>query len=222
MAFRKWRIGYVLGVCRTPQSFAAADAQGITENFIKSSRVPGVTARAFHTLVRVMCFALRLRKAVAFREAKAMSIALDDRGGYRAVAFRSCNSAGKITGGCLCVLRRGGDFSQKHLEDADEDYSRDMAKSVIRAIERVVTSPHTGAVDRELVTHICSVVYIWVADGGASAQKCLRFLAAEHMPNMLWVGRDRAHAARIATSGPLTCEKTFGAWFDDVAARACS
>ena len=91
-----------------------------------------------------------------------------------------------------------------------------MAKSVIRAIERVVTSPHTGAVDRELVTHICSVVYIGVADGGASAQKCLRFLAAEHMPNMLWVGRDRAHAARIATAGPLTCEKTFGAWFDDV------
>ena len=114
------------------------------------------------------------------------------------------------------MLRRGGDFSKKHLEDADEDYSRDMAKSVIRAIERVVTSPHTGAVDRELVTHICSVVYIGVADGGAPAQKCLRFLAADHMPNMLWVARDRAHAARIATAGPLTCEKTFGAWFHDV------
>ena len=33
----------------------------------------------------------------------------------------------------------GGQFSEKHLEDADEDYSRDMGNSIIRAIERVVT-----------------------------------------------------------------------------------
>ena len=62
---RAWR------VCRTPQSFAAAEAHGTTENFIKGSRVPGVSARAFQTLVHVMCFALRLRKRAALRQAKA-------------------------------------------------------------------------------------------------------------------------------------------------------
>ena len=207
---RAWR------VCRTPQSFAAAEAHGITENFIKGSRVPGVSARAFQTMVRVMCFTLRLRKRVALRTAKAMSVGLDDRGGYRVVSFKTCDAKGKVSSGCLCVLRRGGRFSEKHLEDADEDYSRDMGNSIIRAIERVVTDPHTNSVDNELVDHICSVVYLGVADGAICAQKCLKFLAVGRMPNMLWVGRDRAHAARIATSGPLVKEATFGAWFDDV------
>ena len=54
-----------------------------------------------------------------------------------------------------------------------------------------------------------------VADGAAAAQKCLKFLAAGRMPNLLWVGRDRAHAVRIATSGPLLREAHFKSWWDD-------
>ena len=210
---RAWR------VCRTPQSFSAAEAHGITENFIKGSRIPGVSRKAFAALVRVMCFALRLRKRAALRRAKAISLALDDRGGYRVAVFRSCSEDGTISTGCLAVLRRGGGFSEKHLEDADEDYSKAMADSIIRGIERLATCPRTHTVDAEFVDKVCAIVFIAVSDGAAAAQKCLKFLATGRMQHMYWVGRDRAHAARIATSGPLWKEQKFGEWFGDVFSR---
>ncbi len=212
------------GACRTPQSFQAAEAHGITENFLKGSRVPATSRKAFRAMVRVMACALRERKLRALRLAKAISIAFDDRKAYRFVSFKcslsepvlGCSGVqGHVVSGCLAVLRRGGDFSHKELSHSDEDYSKEMANSIIRGIQSIAQCPRTGQVDNTLVTDICRRVRIAVADGCACAQKCCRYLAVNHMPNLLWCGRDRAHALRIATSQPLLKEDKFKAWWDD-------
>ena len=206
---RAWR------ACRTPQSFRASEAHATTDTFIRCSRIPGTTAKAFASMVRVMSLALRARKLVALREAQAVSISLDDRGAFRLVGFKAIMADGEAVTGCLGLLRRGGNFSSKRLSDTDEDYSRDMANSVLRAIERLAACPHTGAVDAELVKDICRKVFAGVSDGAPAAQKALKFMTA-FMPHMLWVGRDRAHAARIATSQPLVKEKLFKEWYEDI------
>ncbi len=207
---RAWR------ACRTPCSFYAAEAHGITENFINGSRVHGARRKAFAAMVKVMGLAIRKRKLEALKAADHVSIGLDDRGGFRLLRFRCDSPSGAVVSGCLGVMRRGGAFSEKQLEDMDDDYSRAMSKSVVRAIQRIATDPLLSTVDAVLVDLICKKVCIGVADGASSAQKCLRFLACGPMPNLLWCARDRAHAVRIATSTPLVNEITFKAWWQDI------
>jgi hypothetical protein len=62
---------------------------------------------------------------------------------------------------------------------------------------------------------VCDRVRIAVADGCVPAQECLMFLATGRMQNLLWCGRDRAHALRIPTSEPWLAEECFKAWWDD-------
>jgi len=81
---RAWR------ACRTPQSFAAAEANGITENFIKGSRVVGAKRKAFRAMIRIMALVLRAHKLRALQAAKSISVVLDDRGSFRLVSFRCC------------------------------------------------------------------------------------------------------------------------------------
>ena len=229
---RAWRS------CRTPQSFAAAEANGCTDNFIKGSRVPGTSRKAFRSMVETMALVLRARKRNVLASAEAISLVLDDRGAFRVVSFRcslapasdaqdsgnaqdpglgaqGSGAAPCVATGCLAVLRRGGNFSEKSLADCDEDYSREMAQSIVRAIEQIAQCPRSGERDAALVDRICQRVRVGVSDGAAAAQKCLKFLASGSMPNMLWVGRDRAHTFRIATTGPMLREKTFKAWWAD-------
>jgi hypothetical protein len=62
---RAWR------ACRTPQSFAAAEANGITDNFIKGSRVAGANRKAFRAMIRIMALVLRAHKLRRCRLRKA-------------------------------------------------------------------------------------------------------------------------------------------------------
>ena len=55
-----------------------------------------------------------------------------------------------------------------------------------------------------------------MADGAASAQKALRFLATGPMPNMLCIGRDWSHAVSVATKGALHADADFREWWSDV------
>ena len=229
---RAWR------ACRTPQSFRAAEAHGITDNFIKGSRVPGACRKAFKSMIRVMVFVLRARKLAVLSKAKSCTLLFDDRKDFRIVSYRCCMSepmesngpgvqassgvqanAGSgvqanksfVSTGRLAVLRRGGEFSKRTLSDVDEDYSKAMAASVVGGFRRIAESPVTGMVDGAIVGRMCMTVRMAVADGASPAQKAMKFLATGPMPNLLWAGRDRAHTARISTSGPLLAEDTFNA-----------
>ena len=48
--------------CRTPQSFYAAEAHGVTCNYIRGSRMQRTSRKAFKSMVDVMAMALRERK----------------------------------------------------------------------------------------------------------------------------------------------------------------
>ena len=228
--------------CRTPQSFYAAEAHGVTCNYIRGSRMQRTSRKAFKSMVDVMAMALRERKRMVLQAATVITLVMDARGGFRLVSFRcfsgpalipqtpdngrssgvpgvatGCRSSGVpgVATGCLAILRHGGAFSEKELADCDEDYSEAMAHSIVRAIRRICTCARTDKVDEALVTQICHRVRMAVADGHVCAQKCLRFLATGPMPNLLWCGRDRAHAMRISTTGALLEEQTFKAWWTD-------
>ena len=213
---RCWR------ACQTPASFRAAEQNGITENFIQSSRQKkGASRKAFAAMVRVMGLAMRARKLRLLRNAASIALGLDDRGAYRLIMFRCSTERGLDAGlfpakswdgwasGCLGVLRRGGAPSSKNLADLDDDYSKAMADSVVLAIQRLTLDPETGLHDQELTDSICRKVRAGVADGAACAQKALRFLATGPMPNMLCLGRDWSHATAVATKGALQAEDDF-------------
>ena len=220
---RCWR------ACQTPASFRAAEQNGITENFIQSSRQKkGASRKAFAAMVRVMGLVMRARKLHLLRNAASIALGLDDRGAYRLIMFRCSTERGLDAGlfpakswdgwasGCLGVLRRGGAPSSKNLADLDDDYSKAMADSVVLAVQRLTLDPETGLHDQELTDSICRKVRAGVADGAACAQKALKFLATGPMPNMLCLGRDWAHAISIATKGALQAEDDFREWWDDV------
>jgi hypothetical protein len=187
---RAWR------ACTSATSFRAAEANGITENFLQRSRLVGVKRKAFSDMVRIMAYAILARRRTLLLEARFVGIGLDDRKEYRIVRFTCDTPQGVRKFGCLGVLRRGGEFSTRGLEHCDDDYSRRMASSVVQCIREIATNRLTKTVDEDVVRAICRKVVCGVADGGSSAQKCLKFLATDYMPNLLWCGRDRAHAAR--------------------------
>ena len=214
---RSWR------ACRTPIAFTAAAQIGFTNNFIHSTRQPvAVERKAFRSMVRIMAFALRARKRNALAAATSICLSLDDRGAYRLIRYK-CDAArpadadplswmGSVCG-ILGVLRRGG--KPKTIDDLTEDYSRQMAESVLTAIRRICTDID-GSVKEALEKEIHGKVRMGVADGGSSVQKCLQFLAAGAMPQMMVIVRDLAHKARSSTKDPLVSDPTFKAWYDAV------
>ena len=210
--------------CQCGNSFRAAEKHGTTLDWMQGQRKIPVLRRAFAAIVRIMALNVRMKRRERLQQASAISIGLDDRGAYRVITYR-CDTPWRAEGvgvhagsgwtsGCLGVLRRGGVASTKTLADTDDDYSKAMADSVVRAFRFVATDD--GVCDDAVVTRMLKCVRIGIADGAASAQKCLRFLASGAMPNMLVVGRDPAHALRIATRDPLLASEAFAAWWKDV------
>ena len=206
---RAWR------ACQTPTSFHAAQEHGVTENFIHGTRRRGkVTRKGFAAMVRIMALVLRARVRQHLSAAYSICLMLDDRQAFRLTRYR-CDSADGWVSGCLGVLRRGGVSSTKTVSDFDEDYSREIARSVIRCLERVGTVPGTG-LDKRWLEAILQKVRIGLADGGSTVQKALRFLASGMTPRMLLTIRDRAHIARNSTRDPLMCQELFSAWYSDL------
>ena len=112
-------------------------------------------------------------------------------------------------------MRRGGSPSSKTFETVSDDYSRQVAVSVLRAVDTLCTDID-GDTDVHASNAIKMKVRIGTADGGSKEQKCLAFLAACGTPNMLAAVRDPAHQIRRSTQDALTSETTFQAWYDDV------
>ena len=209
--------------CRCPVSYRAAQAQGVTENFIHGSRGrKELDRRAFAAMVAVMSLVFRRRILDQLVKAYAITVLLDDRGPFRLLRYK-CDAQRPTTAenfngsatGCLGVLRRGGVSASRRLEDLDDDYSHAMAESVRRVFRRYACNDD-GVADDALLKSIFLKVRIGLADGGAPVQKCLRVLATSDMPNMLLVLRDLAHMVRNSTRDPLLAESTFAEWWNDI------
>ena len=118
-------------------------------------------------------------------------------------------------GGILGVLYRGGRGKSAVLDEMSDDYSRRMSESVVQSVRRLCTSS-SGELDQSSFDTICQKVRMGVADGAASVQKALEFLASGRFPGMLACVRDMSHKVRIATGDPLLADDRFSAWWDDV------
>ena len=211
--------------CRTPVSFAAAEKFGITADFVYSGRkrIP-VSRRAFRSMVLVMSSAFRKRKRSMLSGSGSITLSLDDRNAYRLIRFKCqverpahiepAEWKGAVSG-VLCVQYRGGSSSKAVLDDMSDDYSRRMSESVVLAVRRVCTLP-SGDLDQDAFDSICKKVRIGVADGAASVQKALTFLASGSFPGMMAAVRDMSHKVRIATGDPLLADDGFSTWWNDV------
>ena len=212
--------------CQCPTSYTSAESNGVTENFVHGVRDKAASRRAFAQMVKVMAEVLRRRTRKHFSQASAITVMLDDRKAYRLIRYKCDAPRNMLDGpvppdwrgavsGVVGVLRRGGASAKKRASDLDEDHSQAMAKSVLLAFRRIATIPGEG-LDDAFLQSVIAKIRIGLADGGSSAQKCLRFLATGGMPNMLLIIRDRSHIIRNSTRDPLLAEEGFGAWWDDI------
>ena len=211
---RAWRC------CKTTSSFSAAQEQGTTEHYISGGnhgtgdpRQPA-TRKAIRKMVSAMAEAVRASQRDILRKARSVSIAVDDRKDFRLIRFR-CDyvNVNSVSGnqhsatGILSCRRLGGCASWQAIEDFDQDKSRDMADSILRAIDAFCTVD--GALDVSLRDHIVQNVRHFIADGGSSAQRAGRMLARGDFPNLVLVARDPAHTARITVRDPLRSAPRF-------------
>ena len=182
-------------------------------------------------MVEIMAEAVRVQKRQWLKTAWSITLSMDDRKDYRIVRFKCDAPVGPSVmpggvspalpvapggvapavsslcrRGILAVLRNGGRKTVT-LEQLDDDKSRDMALSVVGAIESFCTD--AGVLDEALQRHILQSVRTFTADGSKVAQKAARILRDEHCRNMVLILRDPAHAVRIACRDPLHAEARF-------------
>ena len=208
---RAWR------AARTPQSWAAAQETMKTEHYINALHNRAVTSRSLISIVRIMREVGRRAKRELLRQAVSISLAFDDRAGYKLVTFRAVHLAAtqgdeapaprsyQVTEGIVgcCQVLHGSS-----LEDFADDYAERVGREVLQVIARLCTplslassAAPQGDVDNELYMHVLGSVHSIMADG--ALQKCGVLLRTSGMPNIKMVARDAAHCVRIACQQPL-------------------
>ena len=197
---------------RTPQSWSSAERNLETEHYIRPVRAKAVERRSLLQMARVMREVVRMKKRDIIRNCSAISLAFDDRLGYKLVRFRADTLATTPTAslgeaasptwktiavegivGCIQCLR-GLD-----LEDFAGDYAERAAREVVDLIERLCT-PLSLPKDENLFNKFVTSVQSIVADG--ALQKTAALLRAS-LPNVILITRDPSHFIRIACRDPL-------------------
>ena len=205
---RAWRAS------RTPQSWEAAANTLKTEHYIHANHQRSATAKAIMRMVRVMREAVRRHKRAALKQAVSISLAFDDRAGYKLVVFRAVHHAllkpgsaapqGDAAHASKFEVTEGiaGCFQVLHgssLEDFADDYAIKAGQEVLQVLSRLCT-PLGEEFDAELYSHVLSSVHSITADG--ALQKTGTLLRAS-LPNLRMVARDPAHCIRIAVQQPM-------------------
>ena len=210
---RAWR------AARTVQSWEASSNVLKTEHYIRPQHNRHMTSRALMQMVRVMREICRRQKREVLRRAVSISLAFDDRAGFKLVLFRAVHSALPSRGsagpqgdvlppaapqGDAHEVTEGiaGCFQCLHgstLEDFAEDYAERAGREVLGVLSRLCT-PLGGALDEALYSHVLNSVRSILADG---ALQKTGVLLRPSLPNLLLVARDAAHCVRIAVQQPL-------------------
>ncbi len=212
---RAWR------AARAPQSWQVAAEKARTEHFIRPSRDRPTGTRPLEHMALIMQETIRQKKRAAIADASSISLAFDDRKGFKLVRFRcdaapSLNSRGRhdaggaepsaqpAVGGILGVVQclRGSSMA-----DFAEDYAERTVGEIRKMIDAFCT-PLGGVVDASLVAKFQSTVRAVVADG--ALQKVAQYLQRSCMPNIVLIARDPAHMLRIAAKEPFVRSSRFG------------
>ena len=224
---RTWRC------LREATSYKVAEALQSTEEFLAKGRADpcesGATRKAVKSMSRIHEEVIREYKQEELSKASSVTVSVDDRGAFRLVKYRvdhlsdgSCSdrwgSGGTSVGssdakpvyvgrsGLLAVVTHRA--KDAVLQDVDEDYSRGMKDSIVRAVKQVCT-PLGSGVNEELANKILRKVRTFTADGAASVQKCGKLLKGNECPNVALIMRDPAHAVKTATQDPIKHHDNF-------------
>ena len=181
-------------------------------------------------MISVMHWVTRSLRQKRLKQAKCISISVDDRADFRIVRYRCGMPAGScgfegfaatslkewaemgqlIHEGVLGVFRSGGSAETNTIESHDIDKSQSMADSIL-AVSRRAFEDLEGDVDEDGLQQFLQQVRHFAADQGTAAQKCGQILANhEAFTNLVWVGQDPAHQVRIASKDPLHANENFG------------
>ena len=205
---RCWR------ACRTPQSWSAAAQVCETEHFIRPTRERAVQRRPLARMAAIIREVVRTKKRDAIRKAAALTLAFDDRAGYKLLRFRidrlthipaaSLDVCARPTWktialegivGCLQCL------SGSTLADFADDYAERTAREIMTMLKRFCT-PLAMPLDENLFDHMVTIAFGIVADG--ALQKTAAYLReAKLLPNILLILRDPSHFVRIACRDPI-------------------
>ena len=195
-------------------SSRCASSLSFTDQFICSMRVDvqAIQNRAFSQMQLVMQEAVRRKKRASLSCATSIALSVDDKSPYRIVRYKSCDNAGNVKCGVLCVMYPSAALRECPPEEWDNDKSQMAADSIARGIREFCT-PHGQACNEELLRHICVKCHSFTADGAPYAQKVGKVLRKRHCPNIVILFRDVCHMLRISSRDPLFCGETYqNAW----------
>ena len=201
---RAWR------AARTPQSWQAAAQAQQTEHYIHQLRARSVTSRGLQQMAEVMRSMGRAKKQQWIRDCSAISLAFDDRKGYKLIRFR-CDvspfappqgkndppgdaewSRDGIVGCVECL-------QGVTLQDMAEDYGERTSREVLNVMQAFCAVD--GVLDEALFKKFCAATRSLVVDG--ALLKTCHMLKLRSLPNVQLILRDPAHAIRIAVKEPL-------------------
>ena len=221
---RVWRF------VKSPTSFSGAEAILGTEAFIAHLRTGNKqqppSRKAICKSIGCMAEVIRARTRSILLEARSVTIALDDRGPYRAIRFR-CDVAARREEASGASLERHVGYHDGILgvyctaaspDDSiavlDDDYSERMRDSVVSAVEGMFR--RDGEVDETSVNAVLAKVHTYLADGASSAQKCGVLLRAGRCRNIALILRDPVHAMKTSIAEPLKRHGDFRSFWDDI------
>ena len=171
----------------------------------------GAKSRAIRSMALVIREVIRSQKRQWLREAKSICLSFDDRKAYKLLKFncsaplrqRGAPNDGPWRSGIIgCLNKVHGDT----LENMDNDYAVRVADKVLEMIRAFATSYGQDVRDEDLCEHILKSTHAIVVDGALlKAANLLR----QHMPNVILIWRDPAHAVRTAVSEPWDRTNTF-------------
>jgi len=181
-------------------------------------------------MITIMHWVTRSLRQKRLKQARSISLSVDDRADFRVVRYRCAMASGSsgsdglaatslkewtemsplVQEGVLGVFRSGGNVEANTIESHDADKSQSMADSIL-AMSRQAFEDLEGKVDEDALQQFLKQVRHFAADQGTAAQKCGQILANhEALPNLAWVGQDPAHQVRIASKDPLHANENFG------------
>ena len=181
-------------------------------------------------MISVMHWVTRSLRQKRLKQARSISLSVDDRADFRIVRYRCAMASGSsgsdgfaatslkewtemsplVTEGVLGVFRSGGNVEANTIASHDADKSQSMVDSIL-AMSRQAFQDLEGQVDEDGLQQFLKQVRHFAADQGTAAQKCGQILANhEALPNLAWVGQDPAHQVRIASKDPLHASESFG------------
>ena len=195
---------------RCAQSWKAAAAHGVVENFAHQIRQRAATWRGLKAMAEVLQLVIRNQKRQWIRECNSISLTFDDRQGYKLILFR-CDAplrCAAAPAGTTAPARAATPTVWREgivgctdcligctLNDLADDYA-------LRTVEQIVKQVRAFCGDDEaLYAKFTNSVRIVVADG--ALQKVAQYMRKTHFSSIVLITRDPAHMIRIAARDPL-------------------